>query len=53
MIIGIGGSALNPKIATSFKGTSDISIHYLDTTDPIHYEAFKKRLCLESVFSGY
>lgn len=50
VIIGIGGSALNPKIATSFKGTSDISIHYLDTTDPIHYEAFKKKVVLRECF---
>lgn len=50
VIIGIGGSALNPKIATSFKNRSDVRIHYLDTTDPMHYESFKKTVVLPECF---
>lgn len=50
VIIGIGGSALNPKIATSFEARSDVCIHYLDTTDPIHYESFKKKVVLQECF---
>jgi len=39
VIVGIGGSALNPKMTASLGAPSGLEIKYLDTTDPFYYNS--------------
>lgn len=48
VIIGIGGSALNPKMATSLNPKARIS--YLDTTDPFYYHKVMSTVDIDNTF---
>lgn len=48
VIIGIGGSALNPKMVTSLNPEAKVS--YLDTTDPFYYHKIMGTIDIDNTF---